>query len=320
MSYDELTDSLIVSITSDNTLTDILSIRMDIFSFRTLLADGEDVKPSDVLVLLDGEEQAYYTPSHITNGNVVWEFKNKLGISEIKITQKPNRGDGASGMMHWMAITTKSQPIKKQFDLGIPFENLICKKQDHVILTKHDGSPACIKESSLLKLITRGWTAEFETKKLWKSTENWNSLRLVLNDSLYCSSANEEPSDHCYSLEEIVFGNGFKRAKHHGWKVYPGGAGWTLPENFTLTPIYKNVEFGIPPLDLEAMLDDKIFVNKCGSNGGVWNYTYHDCEGLGLECKDVGGIHTAMSISTCTTDICLDRGIYRTTCVFEYEN
>ncbi|PIN83191.1 MAG: hypothetical protein COV65_04150, partial [Nitrosopumilales archaeon CG11_big_fil_rev_8_21_14_0_20_33_24] len=77
---------------------------------------------------------------------------------------------------------------------------------------------------------------------------------------------------------------------------------------------------GVPPLDFTAMLNDKTFVNKCESNGGIWNYTYHDCEGLGLECEDIGGIHTTMAISTCTTGVCLDRAIYRATCVFENEN
>jgi hypothetical protein len=47
---------------------------------------------------------------------------------------------------------------------------------------------------------------ESETKKLWKTTDDWNSLRLTRNDArLYCSSASEESSDHCYSLELIVF-------------------------------------------------------------------------------------------------------------------
>ena len=171
-----------------------------------------------------------------------------------------------------------------------------------------------------------------ETKKLWKSTDDWNSLNLIRNnDNLYCSSVNEELIDHCYSLENIVFGDGGKK-KETGWKLYPGGAGWTLPENSTLVPIYKEVEFGIPPLDFTAMLDDKIFVNKCESNGGMWNYTRHDCEGLWEVCPDIGGITIQEDITPpcidtgiidddpLTVKVCHGAGIIRASCVFEYEN
>jgi len=115
-----------------------------------------------------------------------------------------------------------------------------------------------------------------------------------------------------------VFGNGFKRTKHHGWTVYPG-AGMMLPENSTLTPIYNIESISFLQLDLNAMLDDKIFVDKCESNGGIWNYTYHDCEGIWETCQGVGGIHAPMRVSTPCDGLCLDRVIYRLACVFEYE-
>ena len=153
--------------------------------------------------------------------------------------------------------------------------------------------------------------------KLWKSTDDWNSMNLVRNNNnLYCNSTNEELSDHCYSLEEIMFGNARK-----SWTVFPGGVGPVPPENFTLTKIYKDSGFGMPTLDFEAMLDDKIFVNKCESNGGAWNYTYHDCEGLWQVCRDVDGIMIQEDITKpCTGGVCLDRKVYRMSCVFEYED
>lgn len=124
----------------------------------------------------------------------------------------------------------------------------------------------------------------------------------------------------CFLLTDIVFGHANKK-KEQGWRLYPGGAGWLPPENSTLTPVYKEVDFGVPPLDFEAMLDDKIFVDKCESNGGVWNYTYHDCEGIWEICEDVGGIRINRDVSKpCTEGVCLDRKVYRITCVFEYEN
>ena len=123
----------------------------------------------------------------------------------------------------------------------------------------------------------------------------------------------------CFLLTDIVFGHANKK-KEQGWKLYPGGSGWILPENSTLSPIYKEVDFGIQPLDFETMLNDKIFVDRCESNGGTWNYSYHDCEGIWEICQDVGGIVLQRNITPPCTGICLDRAIYRMSCVFEYEN
>ena len=115
---------------------------------------------------------------------------------------------------------------------------------------------------------------------------------------------------------DIVFGNARK-----SWTVYPGGVGYILPENSTLTRIYKDSGFGMPTLDLEAMLNDQIFVDKCESNGGIWNYTYRDCEGIWEICKDIGGIQINRDITKpCTSGVCLDGTVYRISCVFEYEN
>ncbi len=114
---------------------------------------------------------------------------------------------------------------------------------------------------------------------------------------------------------DIVFGNARK-----SWTVYPGGAGFIPPENSTLIRIYKEVTIDIPPLNFTAMLDDKIFVDRCESNGGTWNYSYHDCEGIWEICQDVGGIVIQRNITPPCTGICLDKALYRMSCVFEYEN
>lgn len=170
----------------------------------------------------------------------------------------------------------------------------------------------------------------FDSNNPWKSADDWNSLRLTRNsDNLYCNS-NKESLDHCYSLETIVFGDGSKKTET-GWNLYPGGAGWRLPGNSTLTPVYKKADFGMPHLNFTAMLDDKIFVEKCESNGGLWNYIRHNCEGLWEVCHDLGVITIHENI----TPPCIDTGIVdddpltikvcrgaetmRVSCVFEYE-
>jgi len=120
-------------------------------------------------------------------------------------------------------------------------------------------------------------------------------------------------------LVEIVFGDSKKRGEH-GWINYPGGAGPTPPQNFTVSRIYKEVTFGIAPLDFIAMLDDKIFVDKCESYGGVWDYTYHDCVDLPVDCSDVNGVGISTVIPRSCTVVCFDVKVYRISCVFPYEN
>lgn len=161
-----------------------------------------------------------------------------------------------------------------QYKFGVNAKEIHCV-DDYVLVIKYNGSPACVTESTKTKLIERGWA---DSKiQLSNSTTDWGSMKLVYNDDgLYCNTVNKGSFDHCYSLEAVVFGN----ARRDGWTVYPGGAGWMPPDNSELTRIYKEVEFGMRPLNFTAMLDDKIFVNKCESNGGTWNYTHHDCEGL----------------------------------------
>jgi len=220
----------------------------------------------------------------------------------------------------------------QQISIGIETGDVICA-EGLELHKKANGSPICIKESTFEKLVERGYLFSekdiiAETEEFWKSTDNWNSLRLVRNDDgIYCSSINEESSDQCHSLEEIIFGNARKN-----WTVYPGGAGYVPPQNSTLVRIYKEVDFGIQPLNFTAMLNDKIFVNKCESNGGIWNYTYHDCEGLWQVCRDMGGIMIQEDITPLCMDtgiidddpltikVCNGAGIIRASCVIPYEN
>ena len=83
---------------------------------------------------------------------------------------------------------------------------------------------------------------------------------------------------------------------------------------------YSN-QIGVPPLDLDAMLNDEIFVDKCESNGGNWNEQYSDCEEIWERCTAVGGIRITRNVTPeCNEDICLDMSLERISCVFPYEN
>jgi hypothetical protein len=136
---------------------------MNYSSFRALLADEKDVETSDVLVLLDGEEQVYDAP-HITNGNVVWEFKTKPNVTEIELILESERyrdirkqDNNSKYPIPGGGIISGTYPVKKQFEIGIKFENLKCN-EGHILIQKHDGSPACVTEQTKQKLIERGWT------------------------------------------------------------------------------------------------------------------------------------------------------------------
>lgn len=135
-----------------------------------------------------------------------------------------------------------------------------------------------------------------------------------------CQDEYVKIDNKCVELIDFVFGDANKK-RETSWRLYPGGAGWTLPENSPLTPIYKKVDFGMPPLDLEAMLNDKIFVDKCETVWGKWNYTYQDCEEIVDICTRSGGSVMFRDITpVCTEEICLAAKFHRISCVFEYEN
>lgn len=47
--------------------------------------------------------------------------------------------------------------LKTQIESGLSYEELTCN-EGHVLIQKYDDSPACVTESTKLKLIERGWT------------------------------------------------------------------------------------------------------------------------------------------------------------------
>lgn len=65
---------------------------------------------------------------------------------------------------------TQQKSPKQQLDEGISPENVLCNENLVLIFKPSDGSPTCVKESTMKKLISRGWTQTqfsiiFETDK-----------------------------------------------------------------------------------------------------------------------------------------------------------
>lgn len=53
-------------------------------------------------------------------------------------------------------IISDLYPIKKQFEAGLRYEELSCN-EGFVLITKYDGTPACVKPSTIEKLVERKW-------------------------------------------------------------------------------------------------------------------------------------------------------------------
>jgi len=153
-----------------------------------------------------------------------------------------------------------------------------------------------------------------------------NSTHYIDNNTCEWEYALTEEQIH--DRIDVVFGNALQ-----SWTAFPGGVGYQLPKDSTLTGIYKEGILGMSTLDFEAMLNDTIFVDRCISNDGVWNDFYYDCEGLDWICEEVGGIGIQVDLkkSPCvdtgiidddplTIKVCRGSQPVRLSCVFEYEN
>lgn len=73
--------------------------------------------------------------------------------------QDPNAGirrnaDGAFDFL--LGVDKQSLSPLKQFKSGVPVDEIECK-EGLVLLQRHDGSPACVKPTSVIDLIKRNW-------------------------------------------------------------------------------------------------------------------------------------------------------------------
>ena len=61
-------------------------------------------------------------------------------------------------------------PPLKQLKNGIPLDEIQCR-ESFVLISKHDGSPACVKYESVQKLSERGWAAETKQNHQFTDTD-----------------------------------------------------------------------------------------------------------------------------------------------------
>ncbi|MGI0040906.1 MAG: hypothetical protein ACRD94_02960, partial [Nitrosopumilaceae archaeon] len=53
--------------------------------------------------------------------------------------------------------TTNIPPPLKQFRSGVAASEIKCKPSLHLVIKLRDGSPACVKEKSVARLVMQGW-------------------------------------------------------------------------------------------------------------------------------------------------------------------
>lgn len=91
-------------------------------------------------------------------------------------------------------------PPSKQFKSGIPVDGIQCK-ESLTLVTKHDGSPACVKSESVPKLIERGWANGIKIKNEWTASYYPNG-RLLPNGTFDTNLENVVPWLMMQELEQ----------------------------------------------------------------------------------------------------------------------
>ena len=171
--YNEVSKSLIFSVSTPSDVIDTVSITMNNQTFSELFSNPTPSFPKDILILINGETKQYRV---ITNGNIVsWMFYIPPDSTEIELVQSTT-----------LFQTVKTNPIEdlpfatireysplKQEYLGIPSNEIQCNKGLELIFKYLDSSPACVKPETKTKLIERGWaTADQLENKIITPEDN----------------------------------------------------------------------------------------------------------------------------------------------------
>ncbi len=111
------------------------------------------------LVVLNerGEQAAFKKLSIALDGSYTFPFQNKgdLGIPGNYSWEITFENGGMGGEFVIVANLERWTPLK-QFKSGISIDEIQCK-ESLTLVTKNNGSPACVKPESIPKLVERGW-------------------------------------------------------------------------------------------------------------------------------------------------------------------
>lgn len=134
------------------------------------------------------------------------------------------------------AIT--SAPLRL-FKEGIPVADIICKEGFQLVIKTEDGSPACIDDTAIPKLVLRGWmsTNQLQNKTFsgdfYPGIENESGTALIENRSYYLMTPSQIQAGDTVRFHNVVF------SFPYGWFVTPGGGllplTMTFPDGVTET-------------------------------------------------------------------------------------
>lgn len=193
--YDNKAKSIILSISSPNDLIGIAAITLNQQTISDLLNNSD---PNNILLLINGEEQAYKTT---TQGNIIsllfYIPSMSTEIELISSTEKFSKGDFK--LEDIPTTIPRIYPPLKQYHVGVPGQNIMCN-EDLFLVHKYDGTPACVKPETKQKLIQRGWTG-FILPSIGSTTKTEKHVEISLIGFVHGQLVNEPISDFIIKLE-----------------------------------------------------------------------------------------------------------------------
>jgi hypothetical protein len=108
---------------------------------------------------------------------------------------------GVISVIDVSAIAYFPSPLKQITD-GVAPENVTCTEGLVIVLKTSDHSPACLKPTSVEKLIQRGWAMEKEASKIPTNSDSCSADQLMIQDKTDYSSC-VEPQN---ALQKILDG------------------------------------------------------------------------------------------------------------------
>lgn len=99
----------------------------------------------------------------------------------------------ALGLASFFLVSAFSEeqivPVKIQWKLGIPINEIECKKGFELIVKKHDNSPACVLIDTASRLLELGWAKEIIKYQNQNFTDTWNLQSNFMQESASPSSS-----------------------------------------------------------------------------------------------------------------------------------
>ena len=158
LKFDSESQSIVTSVSNDPVLDDIILIYLDYDSFRELFSKEHKIQPTDLVILLDGEEEGYeVVPTSLSeNSLVVWKFESVSKTTEIRLTVNSDVEETISDNKEDQHIISPIKQIKN----GVALHHVKCN-ENKIPAYKFDmTNVSCVSEKTKDKLVERNWAVE----------------------------------------------------------------------------------------------------------------------------------------------------------------